>query len=134
MTQFLLYSAAAFGLAYIVGHSKISLAFRKAMMPNPPARMLALPPAELEATTEDEMYAELSGIDKARFWLVTFIECPACGGFWVGLAAGFWLMPPFLDGLLLARHSSLLPLVLAFSTAGTNFLLARLTGITTVIH
>lgn len=51
---------AAFGLAYIVGHAKISLGARTAV-----AKRGAL-----------------------GLWLVQLLECPACFGFWTGVVAG----------------------------------------------
>lgn len=57
----IVYVVAAFGLAYIVGHSKISLPVR-----------------EWIARTK-------------LAWFLELIECPACLGFWIGLVASFFL-------------------------------------------
>jgi hypothetical protein len=54
------YSIAAFGLAYIVGHSEITLGLR---------RYLA------------------DGNAFAQF-VLALMECPACLGFWIGICAG----------------------------------------------
>lgn len=54
-----LYFLAAFGFAFIVGHSKISLAFR-------------------------EWLAARGGL---FLWFAQLLECPACLGFWIGLVA-----------------------------------------------
>ncbi len=56
-----IYALAAFGFAYIIGFSKISLPFRE--------------------------WLEIFGrrFAPAR-WLLALIECPACVGFWWGVA------------------------------------------------
>lgn len=53
-----------------------------------------------------------------RFWLVTLIECPACLGFWFGLAAGLIHTPSAFGAIAGALY-----------TSGANFLLGRATGI-----
>lgn len=65
-----MYSVAAFGLAFIVGHSKVSLAPRKWMVKK--------------------------GV--AGWWLVQLLECPACWGFHTGWI--YWLVakPDFAPG------------------------------------
>jgi hypothetical protein len=57
----------AFGLAYVLGHSVISL----------PAR---------------EWLADVASIAPATRWLLALIECPACCGWWIGLftGLGYW--------------------------------------------
>jgi len=57
-----LYTFAAFGFAFVVGHAKISLPFR-------------------------EWLGGRRGL-LARF-LLALAECPPCVGFWVGVAAAF---------------------------------------------
>lgn len=91
---------AAFGLAYIVGHSKVSLPFRIALTPPDHRRGLA-------------------------FWcmrtFVDLIECVACFGFWEGFVStwlGWWV--PFGGGWLGAVTAGCL-------VAGTNLILGSLT-------
>lgn len=55
-------------------------------------------------------------------WLVLLLECPACLGAWVGFAAGFWW--PVAD-----FPRAIVVLGAAFFTAGSNFLLGRITGL-----
>jgi hypothetical protein len=93
----IVYTVAAFGLAYIVGHSRISRPVRLALW------------------------------DVGGFWAQTFVtllECPACFGFWIGLAMG-----------LAAFNCNVLPwpaiLAFPFYTTGMNFLLGRATGLIT---
>lgn len=71
MIDFIYFAFAAFGFAYIVGHSKISLPFRMTLDP-------------------------VSGTMRFRFvrtWLLALIECPACLGFWQGLLFGALVRP-----------------------------------------
>jgi len=57
-------------------------------------------------------------------FLLELIECPACLGFWVGLASGaLWpSLVPF------PVHRAVAALLLGMSTCGVNYLLGRLTG------
>jgi hypothetical protein len=99
-----LYFAAAFGLAWIVGHSSISRPFRMLLwggMPDQPAA------------------------SAVRGFLVELAECPGCFGFWVGLAVGFFV--PELFPLPLIRP--LVAVGLGCATAGLNIGFASLLGI-----
>lgn len=100
---FAFYFLAAFGLAYIIGHSKISLPFRQALDPGPKI--------------------ESQG-DVFRSWLLILLECPACLGFWIGLAAALYQFPLPL-ALSDWEFAVLLPLV----TCSSNFILGRVTGL-----
>lgn len=104
------YAIAAFGLAYIVGHSVISL----------PIRMAIDPGQELRGPA-----------DAARAWILLLAECPACFGFWTGLFAG--MLYAALDGPHYPREGALAKLMwavgLALFTTGSNFVLARLTNL-----
>lgn len=94
MTTIAVYTMAAFGLAFIVGHSKISLV---------PRGWLATRGA-------------------VGHWLVLLAECPACCGWWTGIAAAAvaWGHTGF------SRYEvALLP----FYTCGANYLLGRLSGL-----
>ena len=102
------YSLAAFGLAYIVGHSSISL----------PVRMLMDPGEELKTPSQ-----------ALRSFLLMLAECPACFGFWTGAVAG--MLYAFGLGSWMPAHQVELPrplfvLFLALYTTGSNYLLARL--------
>lgn len=104
------YTFAAFGLAYIVGHSSISLPFR-----------MALDPGE-----------ELTRPGQAlRAFVLMLIECPACFGFWTGAFAG--LLYVAVDGTYYPKEGALARFMfaagLALYTAGTNFTLSRLTNL-----
>jgi hypothetical protein len=60
--------------------------------------------------------------------LITLIECPACLGFWTGLVFGLGLaFGP--SAAIFPGPAWLIPSVLAFYTAGSNFILGRLTGL-----
>lgn len=91
----LVYTISAFGLAYIVGHSRISRPVRLALH------------------------------DTGGWWtrtIVELVECPACFGFWTGLAVGSYLA--------LAHHAPFgVPFGVACYTTGANFLLGRVTGL-----
>lgn len=95
MTWLLIYTVAIFGVAYVCGHSAISLSIR-----------------EWIATT--------------RFgFVLALIECPACLSWWLGLGVGLAGPPGYLADL-----SSMPAFVLAFYSAGSSYILARLTGLT----
>lgn len=69
MTQLVTLFLATFGLSYIVGRSKISLPVREAL-------------AALHRGPVD--------------FLLELVECPACLGFWLGLAAALLGLTPVL--------------------------------------
>lgn len=100
MIGLVIYFLAAFGLAYIVGHSVISQ----------PVRTFIGGP-----------------VDKPRAYLglfIALIECPACFGTWIGLVAGaiypilFWSASWWVGAI-----------VGACATAGVNFMLGTWTGL-----
>lgn len=104
------YTVAAFGLAYIVGHSVISL----------PLRIAVDPGQELRGPK-----------DALRAWFLMLIECPACFGFWTGLFTG--MLYAAADGDLYPREGALAKFMfaagLALYTTGSNFVLARFTNL-----
>ena len=106
------YLLAAFGLAYIVGHSTISLPVRKWMG--------GIPERQINGVTFTPIPGALG-----RFgdFITALIECPACFGFWTGLAMGFAHLVTVPADLLPTGW----PLTLACVTAGSNFILGRLT-------
>lgn len=101
MTELVTYLLAAFGLAYIAGHSKISITPR-----------LILGGSK---TIEPPIPPLIPGFGP---FVVDLIECPACLGFWEGLVYGWVMRGQFLDGLWLGCV-----------TSGSNFLLGRLTNL-----
>lgn len=100
MISLALYFLAAFGLAYVVGHSAISM----------PVRLLIGGP-------EGQPRAFLG-------FLVALLECPACFGTWTGLVAG-----AFLPGLFQQSTWWAGALVAACATAGLNFIIGKATGL-----
>lgn len=101
------YTIAAFGYAFVVGHSKISL----------PAR---------EKLAEIAFEEGLRQRKSVASWFLALIECPACIGFWIGLFSGAglsWYRDTAALGCILAS------VFLAFYTCGMNFILARLTNL-----
>jgi hypothetical protein len=102
VTQLLIYSVACFGLAFILGQSKISLPFRLMLEPN-------------EMKTPAQAF---------RMWLLWLFECPACLGFWTGLAWGHFGRPSVIEG-----EPSFVTVVTALFTCGSNFLLSALSGL-----
>lgn len=90
-----LYFLAAFGFAFIVGHSWISLAFR-----------------------------EWAALSEKGLWFAKLLECPACLGFWIGLAAVLTgtVSVPFGPRWFAA-------IVLACATSGSNLLCSKWVGL-----
>lgn len=101
------YTVAAFGLAFILGFSKISL----------PVRMWIDPGSKVTTF-----------LRLIRLFILTLIECPACLGFWTGFLYGLWVFgvfePPIFDGA-----STSFAVMLGLYTCGTNFILGRVTGL-----
>ncbi len=102
MKELLLFTVANFGLAFVVGHSKISM----------PLRML-IDPGRIDSMAK-----------AARAWLIMLLECPACLGFWGGgLYAHF---TGYSFGFPAAGF--LATLGFALYACGANFLLSALSG------
>lgn len=167
MTLFF-YALCAFGLAYIVGHSRISLPIRERLTrPIGPGKSRFYCPACNEQHIDEGEWAtrphhthlclacgktfetdtaqpwlKLYGVKTAeecmpapqsawRVFFVELLECPACFGTWTGFVFG--LVVPVLPNIYfptLSLHPLAAGLLLATCTAATNYLLARLTGIT----
>lgn len=111
-----LWFVVAFGFALVIGHSKISIAFRE---------LLAGLPASVaeNGARLPEVPALIPG---AGPWIAALLECPMCLGWWVGFvagASGFIALP--LNGLPWWGAG----LFLAFATSGVNLLLAKYVGI-----
>lgn len=114
MTFDALYFAAfllgSFGLAYIVGHSTISL----------PLRILlggTKGSAEVDGGMGYVTPPKPGAFGPAGEFLCELLECPACLGFWTGLVGGLTVFT--------------LPLVASFGlglvVSGSNFILGRFT-------
>lgn len=99
MIGLLSWSVLAFGLAFIVGHSKISVPFRWWL-------------ADRRGAVSD--------------WFLMLVECPPCVGFWAGIVGGVLWRAPFLPSF---GGRTLSPLLLALFTCGSNLLLAKLVGL-----
>lgn len=97
---FLFYIFSMFGLAYIVGHSTITKAVREKMYGT---------------------HSDIGPIRFARETIVELVECPACLGFWCGVAMAIIGSVPF--------EVRFNPVAWGLFTAGTNLVLAKLTKI-----
>lgn len=106
MTQLFVYTVVAFGFAYVIGHSIATRGVREWLS---------------SGYTGEELAAKYPNIA----WFLALIECPACLGWWCGLAAGAFA--PMFGFVSLPIAAS--AIVFAFYTAGSNYLLARLTGL-----
>lgn len=105
------YPIAAFGLAYIVGHSKISL----------PIRVWIDPVREVHTGV-----FKVGKFRRPREFVLMLLECPACFGFWTGLLTGLIAAPFVFVSLLWAVFAAI---GLGLFTCGFNFLFGRLTGL-----
>jgi len=91
---------AAFGLAAVLGHSRITLSFRILLAGSKPG--------------EPELKPLIPVVGP---WFIELIECPMCLGVW----EGFWFV-------VLQDYSALGAAVLAgCAVAGSNFILGRVT-------
>jgi hypothetical protein len=116
----IVYTLAAFGFAFIIGFSKISLPFRQWLSNNIEQQDCPVG----EACTR----LELRPAQRICRWLLALLECPACLGFWtgllctvvghLGLAAAFGLFgwPLWLAAFFLALY-----------TSATNFIIGAIT-------
>ena len=106
MSELIVWLLAAFGAAYIVGHSRISKSSRQWL-------------------AEHSLY------------LTEMLECPACFGTWLGLVVGAFKPVTLTAGFVAQRALDnvepearvLGAIVVACMTAGSNYLLARLTNL-----
>lgn len=109
MISLVIYTVAAFGLAYIVGFSKISLPVRNWIDPGVPKIV---------------SFAELF-----RRFVLSLIECPACFGFWIGFWFAAYVPTPSLFPELKIKFFWML--MLACYTSGSNFILGNATRLIT---
>jgi len=104
MTGLLLYSVACFGVSFAIGHSQISLPFRKLLNPT----------------------KVIGPIGVIRAFLVALVECPPCLGFWCGLAYGFAFRPSWAESFYVTDKGVI---ELALYSCGSNLILARVVGL-----
>lgn len=102
MTALIVYTLAAFGLAWAIGHSKLSQPFLDV----------------LEYTARDS-YGQLRYFRWLTTIVLTLLTCPACLGFHIGWAA-------HVSGIVTLFPSWY---VAAFYTCGANLILGIYTGI-----
>lgn len=123
----IIYLLAAFGLAYIVGHSTISLPFRVWLGGVP--EKFANP---LSFDTPDGAPAKPGALGPFGDFMCAMIECPACFGFWIGVTAALTGVIPvhteFADTIWPATWRWFTwPVMLGCVTAGSNYAISRLT-------
>jgi hypothetical protein len=108
MTTILVYVIAAFGLTYILGHAIVTRGLRE---------------WAFNLTFTRGEYIPFSPLRP----LVMLVECPACCGFHIGFWGALFIGPRFFPaGFWL---TFLAALGVGCFTAGSNYLLGRLTGI-----
>ena len=114
-----IYFAAAFGFSYIIGIAQISHSLRVLLggvdgHPAQPAHVMfgRIIPAQEETPTLRPL------IPVVGPFIVDLIECPACSGFWIGVASSFWL--PVLFG----SNPVLWALVMGCATSGMNYFIS----------
>lgn len=117
MTLLFVYTLAAFGLAYIVGHSTISLPLRKYLGGS--SAEFIVEGVEVKGS-KPPVPGALGPIGDL---LCALMECPACFGFWIGAVVAVTIRDVGIDGTSFLSS----PFVLGCYTSGTNFVLARLT-------
>lgn len=122
MMALVVWFLAAFGAAFVLGYSRISLGFRNwvgGWVDSSTTNDLATGQVHGHITTHKPAVPVLGP------WLAALLECPGCLGWWLGLAAGAsgiltWAgMPGWISAL-----------VFAFATSGCNLLLAKWVGLT----
>lgn len=109
MIGLIVYIGTAFGLAYIVGHSKISLPARTA---------LAIAADNWPLDIDEERHPAIR--NRVAKFILDLSECVACFGFWIGLVAGFGNVGP---------PEPVNPFALALLTTASNLILGKLTGL-----
>jgi len=102
----IIWTVAAFGAAYVLGHSNITRGIREVI--HGPISPEELDKGEIQITP--------------RRFPVMLLECPGCAGWWLGLGAGFFICGSNPDAVII--------LISAFYTAGSNFILSKLTKLT----
>jgi hypothetical protein len=121
MMQLALWFLAAFGFAFVVGHSRISLPLRQWL--GGWIESGATPHVE-SGEVVGHITTHLPAIRVLGPFLVALAECPGCLGWWLGLGAGALglVVLPFPFAVSVA--------VLAFATSAVNLLLSKYVGMT----
>lgn len=114
MLVLLVYTFCAFGLAYCLGSSKISLLYR--------SPLASLAKSGLQDGAKPK---QMMGGAVASFFL-TLIECPACTGFWIGVV----FARTDIGRDLITGSLWITGWILGLWTVATNLILARLAGLT----
>lgn len=147
MTDLLVIAIAAFGLAYVVGNAEITYSIRgfawtfrwwKGHCGKCNSSCMGHTTAEEDAIEIDcpMCKGKVNNIVHSPHYfqfLVRLVECPACFGWWIGLAIGIavviWKPTQLLATLSFMEPLWLLPLYTAFAVCGSNFILARIGGL-----
>lgn len=131
MVALALYFFAAFGLSFIVGHSKISLPFRQLL--GGWVEHTAVP-----SVATGEVHGHIQHhrpmVPVLGPFFVALVECPGCLGWWVGAFTGLvapefvMIQAPGIDALTLSAFGC--AVVLGCATAGVNMVLGHFVGMT----
>lgn len=116
--QLLLHLLAAFGVSYVIGHSRISLPIRNWIGGWVEGGRTVLG-KQVAPATEAAAIAKRNTMQHAAAWFLTLVECYACSGFWVGFAYG-----------VATAKGATTTLTYAFAACGSNLLLGLLSGAT----
>lgn len=121
-----LWFLAAFGFAFVAGHSKISLVMRE-LLDGLPAVDIGGSRYHADGRVEEiKVHPAIPPlIPYVGPWIAALLECVGCLGWWLGFAAGATGFVPLLthEGWLIDG------LFLAFATSAMNLLLAKYVGI-----
>jgi hypothetical protein len=110
--MWLIYFAAAFGLAYIIGHAKISFGLRLLLGGAP-----AIPGRGLDGANIPPTPAVKPLIPVVGPFLADLMECLACSGFWIGVASSFWLP------MVLGSNPVAWSVIVGCATSGMNYVI-----------
>lgn len=118
-----IFAFAAFGLAYVIGYSKITLEIREWLAE--PVEYLNTKVTDAHGPGLEQGTAYRPPLLAAR-WLLALMECPACLGWHIGFWASIVIERQANSGFLNALLNALL---FAFFITGTNYILGRYTGL-----
>lgn len=134
MLIWIVYFLAAWGFCYIAGMAQISHGLRVLLGGIPP--LDAQPPqymVDVSTGTKTLLRPALPAreavpavIPVVGPWVASLLECPMCLGFWVGVAASFWLP------VLVPMNPVLWSLIVGCATSGANFCILHFSGATHV--
>lgn len=139
MIALALFFFAAFGFAFIVGHSKISLPFRiwvggitRAVDETASDEWTERVREQLVKLGKDPHWVSRPLVPVLGPFLVALVECVGCLGWWTGAVVGalcpafVQLAAPGIDELALSWWSC--GLILGLATSGVNMLLGKFVG------